>query len=391
MKFSARTPSDLIPNRLTTAIERMREGGVSYLDLTLSNPTRAELHYDPSLLAPLSDAAGLRYSPTPFGLTNAREAVAEDFARRGHTVSVDRIALTASTSEAYSLLFKLLCDSGDEVLVPRPSYPLFEHLTRLDEVVAVPYDLEYHGRWTVDRDSVERALTSRARAILIVNPNNPTGSFVSPDELDELGAICAARDIALISDEVFADYALAPGAAAGSLIGRTDVAGFTMGGLSKSVGLPQVKLAWIALSGSAAHVDAVRGRLELIADTYLSVSTPVQVAAPRLLRDGASVREQIQSRICANYARLQRTVGQNSPCRLLHADAGWSAVLQVPSIVPEEELVLTLLTEERVLVHPGYFFDFARESFLIVSLLTPEADFADGIARLLRRVEPPPA
>ena len=390
MRFSSRTPADLRPNRLSAAIARRRAAGLAYLDLTVSNPTLAGIHYDPALLAPLAGREALGYAPTPFGRLDAREAVAADFARRGQRVAAANIALTASTSEAYSLLFKLLCDSKDEVLVPRPSYPLFEHLTQLDEVVAVPYELEYHGRWSVDRTSLERAFSPRTRAVLVVNPNNPTGNFVTPDDLDDIAARCRDVDAAIIADEVFADYPLGTGATAGSLLTRTDVPGFTMGGLSKSVGLPQVKLAWTALSGSEAHVQAVRPRLELIADTYLSVSTPVQVAAARLLLDGAAVRAQIQARIAANYEYLQRAIGEGSACRLLRAEAGWAAVVQVPSIMSEEDLVLTLLEEAHVLVHPGYFFDFARESFLVLSLLTPESAFADGVARMLRRVEPQP-
>lgn len=389
MRFSARTPSDLIPNRLTAALNRLRQRGTAYIDLTASNPTRADIHYDPSLLTALSDPAALTYAPAPFGLPEARAAVAADFARRGHTVAPDRIALTASTSEAYSLLFKILCDSKDEVLVPHPSYPLFEHLTRLDDVVAVPYELEYHGTWTVDRDSLARGFSDRTRAVLIVNPNNPTGNFVSPADLDVIAAHCAAHQAAIISDEVFADYALSEGTAAASLLDRGDVPGFTMGGLSKSVGLPQVKLAWIALSGNDSDIDVARARLELVADTYLSVSTPVQVAAERLLQDGAAVRHDIQTRIRENHAHLQRVFGAQSACRLLHAEAGWYAVLQVPTIVSEEDLVLGLLEEQHVLVHPGYFFDFPRESFLILSLLTPPAAFAEGVDRVRRRVEPP--
>ena len=385
--FSGRVPARLELNKVSQALATRRREGRPFLDLTISNPTRVGLAYPPDLLAPLADPCGLDYTPTPFGLTEARRAVAVDFARRGMDVPIERIALTASTSEAYSLLFKLLCDAGDEVLIPRPSYPLFDHLTRLDAVSAVPYDLEYHGQWSLDLGSVQRACTSRTRALLIVNPNNPTGSFVSVDELAQLAHLCATRGIAIISDEVFADYELSPGAAAsaGRLAEQRDVLGFTLGGLSKSIGLPQAKLAWIAISGPDDRIDQARERLELVADTYLSVSTPVQIAAPALLRNGTTVREQIQRRITANFAMLGAAIDSVPSCRRLEADGGWSAIVQVPSLSNEEDLVLSLLADDDVLVHPGFFFDFPRESFLIVSLLGPSSELADAVGRVVRR------
>jgi aspartate/methionine/tyrosine aminotransferase len=273
-------------------------------------------------------------------------------------------------------------------LIPQPSYPLFEHLTRLDGVVAMPYRLEYHGRWSIDFSSIERALSPRTRALLLVNPNNPTGNFVTDAELDRLAALCGSRAVAVISDEVFADYELQPpdaGRSRGSLAMRTDVLGFTLGGLSKTIGLPQAKLGWIALSGNSAMVDAALPRLELVCDTYLSVSTPIQLAARELLDRGASVRDQIHARVRANLARCGTLVASHPACTLLHAEAGWCAIVQVPTLAPEEELMLSLLTESHVLTHPGYFFDFPRESFLIVSLLTPEAAFAEGMSRVLQR------
>ena len=387
MTFSGRMPEDLQTNRISQALARMRRDAVPFLDLTESNPTRAAFHYPADLLAPLADPRGLVYRPEPLGVLDARRAVAEDFARRGALVHPQRLALTASTSEAYSLLFKLLCDPGDEILVPQPSYPLFEHLTRLDAVSAVPYTLEYHGRWSVDLSSVERAITPRTRAVLIVSPNNPTGNFISSAELDQIAGLCRARDIAVIADEVFADYdlhgeALVP---RGVLSARADVLGFTLGGLSKSIGLPQAKLGWIAVSGSDASVDAAMTRLELACDTYLSVSTPVQLAARDLLERGADVRRQIQARVRANLARCAALVAECPACTLLHGEGGWSGVMQVPSLVPEEELMLTLLEQSRVLTHAGYFFDFPKESFLIVSLLTPEDRFIEGVSRILDR------
>jgi alanine-synthesizing transaminase len=387
---SARVPDDLAPNPLAAAIARARTEKRAIIDLTESNPTRARLDYPADLLAPLAHRRGLTYAPDPLGLPEARQAVAGDFARRGVAVSPDRLVLAASTSEAYSILFKLLCAPGDQVLVPRPSYPLFEHLTRLDGVESVPYDLEYHGHWEIDVAGLDRAFTPRTRAVLLVSPNNPTGSFVSPAELDRIAASCQTRNAAIISDEVFADYELTPGAAAASarLSDRSDVLGFTLGGLSKSVGLPQLKLAWIALSGPETDVRDGRTRLELVCDTYLSVSTPIQLAAAELLAGGASVRAQIQQRIAANYEALQHATSAVPSCEVLRAGGGWYAVVRVPSLTSEEGLVLALLEEDGVLVHPGYFFDFPVESFLVLSLLAPEPAFAHGTACVLRRFAP---
>lgn len=391
--FSSRLPPQLAPNRLAQALARAREANRRILDLTESNPTNAGFEYPSDLLAPLADPAALQYDPQPFGAMDARIAVAQEYERHGIDVPPDRIVLTASTSDAYSQLFKLLADAGDEVLVPRPSYPLFEHLTRLDLIVARSYDLEYHGSWSIDFASVERALGPRVRALLVVSPNNPTGSFITRDELDRLAAICAARDIAIVADEVFADYELAVDARAGAgrALQRPGVLSFTLGGLSKSVGLPQVKLGWMAAAGPATLVAAALERLELICDTYLAVSTPVQTAAGPLLTAGAAVRRQIADRVRANYLSLQSAAAAVPSCRVLRADAGWSAVMQVPALESEEDLVLRLLTADGVLVHPGYFFDFPRESFLIVSLLPRPPEFAEGIGRLLRHFDCTPA
>jgi len=386
--FSSRVPADLGVNRLARAIQDARSRGRQLIDLTLSNPTRAGFVYPSDLLAPLGHPRGVTYQPEPFGLLEARRAVSADYARRGVTVSADRIVLTSSTSEAYSLLFKLLTEPGDEVLVPRPSYPLFDHLTQLDAVTARPYDLEYHDGWTVDLSSVDRALSERTRALLVVSPNNPTGSFVSRQELKQLAAPCAERGVAIIADEVFAEYQTRPGACVDS--GRTMEVGeglvFSLGGLSKSAGLPQVKLGWMALAGAESLVGAALERLELICDTYLSVSTPVQAAAAELLACGAAIRKQIQTRIASNYRMLAERVEAVPACTLLAADGGWYAVVQVPSIDSEEDLVVALV-DDGVVVHPGYFFDFPRESYVVVSLLPPEHEFAEGVTSVLRHIE----
>ena len=386
--FSSRVPADLGVNRLARAIQEARNDGRTLIDLTLSNPTRAGFEYPPDLLAPLAHPRGLTYEPQPFGLLHAREAVSADYERRGVSVAADRIVLTASTSEAYSVLFKLLTDSDDEVLVPRPSYPLFDHLTQLDAVVARPYDLEYHDGWSIDFPSVEHALSERTRALLVVSPNNPTGSFVSRQELKRLVAMCAQRDVAIIADEVFADYQTRPGACvdAGRTLDVRDGLTFSLGGLSKSVGLPQVKLGWIALAGADERVRGALARLELVCDTYLSVSTPVQAAAAELLSCGAAVRKQIQTRIASNYRTLAQRVETVPACTLLVADGGWYAVLHVPTIVSEEDLVVSLVGAG-VVVHPGYFFDFPRESYLVVSLLPPDREFDEGVTTVLRHIE----
>ena len=386
--FSSRIPANLAPNPLTAAVRAARSGGRPFIDLTESNPTRAGFDYPPDLLAPLGDARGLDYAPSPLGAIEARCAIAADYERQGVPVAAGRIALTASTSDAYSLLFKLLANAGDEVLVPRPSYPLLDHLTRLDIVMSRHYDLDLHGAWSIDFPSLERAITPRTRAVLIVSPNNPTGSFISADELDRLAAICAPRGIAIIADEVFADYELEAGASgrASRAAARRDVLSFALGGLSKSIGLPQAKLGWIAVGGPEPLAAAALERLELICDTYLAVSTPVQLAAATLLERGAEIRRAIALRVQANYRALQACTAGTPSCRVVPSAGGWYAVLQVPSLETEEELVLRLLTDG-VLTHPGYFFDFPRESFLVVSLLPPEATFADGLSRVLRHFD----
>jgi alanine-synthesizing transaminase len=383
--FSTRVPANLTPNRLTRALMERRRAGWPVIDLTESNPTRAGFEYPPDLLAPLADPRGLIYVPEAPGHPEARRAVAAEYARRGANVEVGRIVLTASTSEAYSLLFKLLIDPGDEVLVPRPSYPLFELLTSLDGVTTRAYDLEYDAGWAIDFGSVERNLGPRTRALLVVNPNNPTGSVVSRAELERLARLCGPRDVALIADEVFGDYQLEPTARPAQFLDQCDVLVFSLGGLSKSVGLPQVKLGWIAIAGPPSVVSQTLERLEVVCDTYLSVSTPVQLAAAELLDRGRAIRSQISERLRANYQRLNELAGSWPSCRVLPSAGGWYAVVQVPTLRAEEDLVVDLLNEDGVLVHPGYFFDFPRESFLVVSLLVPDGSFTTGTERLFRR------
>jgi alanine-synthesizing transaminase len=390
--YSSRLRHGAGRNRLAIALDRRRAAGLPILDLTLSNPTCAGFAYPPKLLKPLADERGLRYEPHPFGLPSARQAVSDDFSRRGAPMPPERIVLTSSTSEAYSLLFKLLCDPGDSVLAPQPSYPLIEHLADLDAVTLEPYNLEFHGTWSVDVDGLREKLAranvrSRVRAVVLISPNNPTGSIVKPEEARAISTLAREHDIALIVDEVFADYPLDSRSPASVSVHTSDTAlTFTLGGLSKTVGLPQVKLGWIGVNGPAMLVAGAMERLETICDTYLSVSTPVQAAACELFTEGAAVRSQIQTRIGSNLERLKTGSAANPACSVLPPDAGWYAVVQVPSLKSEETLVLDLLNGSGVLVHPGYFFDFAREAFLVVSLLPEPQTFTRAVEALFGQI-----
>jgi alanine-synthesizing transaminase len=380
--FSSRLPWDLQPNPLTAALEAKRAAGTPLFDLTESNPTAsAGLEYPRAILDSLADPEALRYQPAPRGLLSARQAVSHYYAERGREVPPARILLTASTSEAYAYLFKLLTDPGDQILTPRPSYPLFEFLAAMESVEPRQYSLRYDGSWHLDFGSLERAITARTRAIVVVNPNNPTGSFLKPDEIDRLDALAAAHGIAILSDEVFSDYAFGPTSPPPEY---SRSLAFSMSGLSKLAGLPQMKLGWIVAQGP--DHPAALDRLELIADTYLSVSTPVQLALPNLLASSAAVRTQIQQRTRENRAWL-RTALAGSAAQVLTTEGGWSAVLQIPRIRTEEEWALHLLIHHDVLVQPGFFFDFEAEAFLVVSLLTPEPAFNEGIRRVLTSLQ----
>ena len=380
--FSSRVPAVLEPNRLTQTVRRIRAAGAPLVDLTVTNPTAAGIQYPPTILDALADRRSLRYEPSALGLIEARQAVARDYERLGITVAPERIVLTASTSEAYSALFKLLCaPQGDAVMLPIPSYPLFEHLTRLDGVRPIQYRLDFHGRWAIDFDTLDDGWTDTVRGILAVSPNNPTGSILTAPELDGLVERCASRNAALIIDEVFIDYPISsdetvPAAPNGCLT-------FRLGGLSKSAGLPQVKLGWIVVDGPEPLARTALDRLELICDTYLSVSTPVQHAAAALLTAGAAIRDRILDRIRANERELRRLSAAYPSIDVLPCEAGWSAVLRVPSTRSEEDLAIALLETAGVIVHPGFFFDFAHEAFLVVSLL-PETDvFGEGVRRVM--------
>jgi alanine-synthesizing transaminase len=375
VKFSSRLNWETGTNRLSELLHRKRQSGRAILDLTESNPTRAGLAYPADLAAALADPQALKYQPDPRGIASAREAVSRYYAG---AAPVSRILLTASTSEAYSHLFKLLADAGDEVLVPRPSYPLFEFLAHLDSVRVRQYPLRYDGAWHIDFPSLELGITPRTRAIVLVNPNNPTGSFVRHSELERL----ETYGLPLIADEVFSDYAFdACPSCVRTLAGGRNVLTFSMSGLSKIAGLPQMKLGWIVASGPGCE-EAI-DRLELIADTYLSVATPVQLALPALLE--SDIGDQIRRRTSSNLTFLRDAV-RESALHLLNVEGGWYATLQVPRNRSEEEWSLELLEKHDVLVQPGFFFDFESEAFLVLSLLTPAEIFNEGLRRILNVV-----
>jgi hypothetical protein len=382
--FSSRSSVDLSPNPLAVAMDRARAASRTVLDLTESNPTRAGLPYArDTILAALAHPASLVYEPATFGIPSAREAVAAELSARGPAIDASRVVLTASTSEAYAFLFKLLCDPGDEVLVPVPSYPLFEHLARLESVRAVPYRLAYDGAWHIDLASARDAVTARTRAIVTVSPNNPTGSYLKRTELTGL----AALGLPIVSDEVFALYPLREDATRAR--SALDAGGaplvFALGGLSKLAALPQMKLAWMAVGGEEGRVAEAMGRLEVIADAFLSLGTPVQHAVTALLESRHAAEGAIRERTRDNLAFV-RSLMPGSPVSLLDVEGGWYATLRVPRTRSELEWAVALVEEDGVHVHPGHFFDFEGEAYLVVSLLTEEATFQEAIRRLVSRV-----
>lgn len=375
--FSHRTGRSRAPNALA---EQLAISPAARFDLCGSNPTTAGIEYPPELWRSLERAVADShvYRPEPFGSLAARAAVARHFAQSREVTApaLEDVLLTASTSEAYSFSFKLLCDPGDEVLVPAPSYPLFEHLAELEAVRLAPYRLAYDGAWHIDLDSVQRALTPRTRALIVVSPNNPTGQYLTPAELSSLEQL----GLPILSDEVFFEYPLRAGRR--RVMQPRSCLGVSLGGLSKLAGSPQLKLAWAILSGPERQRREARERLELIADTFLSVSTPIQQALPALLEAAPLVSEAIGARCRHNLSQLAQ-LSASSPLTLLRAEGGWSAVLRLPNVVAEEDLVLGLLRSEGVLVQPGWFYDFESQPFCIVSLLTEPSTFRAGCERLV--------
>jgi alanine-synthesizing transaminase len=379
--FSRRTGWSIVPNRIALALEERRRSGKPVLDLTGTNPTKVGLPMpEEEIRAIFADARALRYEPTPFGDAAARTAIS---AYHGRAVSAEHAVLTASTSEAYALLFKLVADPGDRVLVPIPSYPLFGYLADLENVETVPYPWVWaDDGWFVDFGALQDRLDDHTRALVVVSPNNPSGAMLRHDEADRLLALCRDHGLALIADEVFADHVFTETPTrVRSLAGREESLVFVLGSLSKTCLLPQFKAAWIAASGPAELLEEALSRLEVVTDTYLSVNTPVQLALPRLLALRDRIRPPLMARLTANRTTLEREL-RGSDATLLPADGGWSTVVRVPRDQGEEEWVLRLLERHGLRVHPGFFFDFPAEAFLVVSLLGPEDEFSRGAAIL---------
>ena len=381
--FSRRTEWPLTRNRLSVELDHAHRAGKNILDLTISNPTRVGLGYgEASILESLRNPKSLDYDPRPQGLLSAREAVAAYYRERGEDVDPESLILTTGSSEAYSFVFRLLANPDDEVLVAKPSYPLFDFLAELQDVKLVPYSLVFDHGWQIDFHTLQQAISKQSTAIVLVHPNNPTGSYVQREERKRLNELCARHDLALIVDEVFLDYPH-DGRQRDTFATNDDALTFTLSGLSKISALPQMKLGWIAVSGPSAQRRAALDRLEVIVDTFLSVSTPVQWAAPILLDQRTSIQRQLLARIRGNLAELDRQLAQQNLCSRLPVEGGWYAVLRVPVTRPDEDLAVELLRESGVLVHPGHFYDFTREGNLVLSLITREEDFRDGIRRIL--------
>jgi alanine-synthesizing transaminase len=387
--FSTRLSWNPSTNRITRSIETLKQSGVKLVDLTGSNPTAAGFQYDAAAVRrAMSRPAILEYQPGPRGLISARQAVVDYYRHHGKTIDRETVLLTSSTSESYALLFKLLCDPGDTVLAPRPSYPLFDFLTGLEAVHLEPYRMRYRHEtgWQIDLEQIRPLTTARTRAIILVNPNNPTGSFVRPHERDWLTRWCRDHDLALIVDEVFLDYAADQNAPASvSAAGNPGALTFTLSGISKVLGFPQFKLGWIQVSGPEFLGGPACNHLEMIADTYLSASTPVQLALPALMAQRNFFQHQVITRIEANESYLNAACQRLTAGRMLCREGGWSAVVAMQNGISDEDMVCRLLESDHVLVHPGYFYDFEEESCLVVSLLTRPDRFMTGIDGLVSR------
>ncbi len=392
--FASRTNWRLQPNPLTQAIGERRRSGAQILDLTESNPTRCGFDYETGqILGALADPRALTYEPDPRGLIVAREAVADYYAECGARVSPEQIFLTTSTSEAYSYVFRLLADSGDGLLVPAPSYPLFDFLGRLNDLELIHYPLEYNNGWYMGLEALRERSAPRARAMLVVHPNNPTGSFVRRRELDALVELCGERKLALVADEVFADYAITrenPNDEQGPRVvthaTENRALTFTLSGLSKISALPQMKLAWLVASGPAPLLRDALARLEIIADTYLSVSAPSAHALPKLLATRKPIQAQILARVRSNLERLDAHLAKGSSVSRLEVEGGWYGLLRLPRTRSDEEWAIRFVREDGVLAHPGHFFEFASDGYMVVSLLPRAEEFEVGIGRILARV-----
>jgi alanine-synthesizing transaminase len=381
--FSDRTDWNLERNKLSEALAKRRSSALPLIDLMQSNPTQCGFHFDSQqILAALNNPASLHYDPDPQGLPQAREAVAAYYRLRDCPVSIDDIFLTTSTSEAYSFLFRMLCSPGDELLIPQPGYPLFSLLAGIQDVSLVRYPLVYDYGWQIDFHSLQQAITSRTRGIIVVHPNNPTGHFCKRGEMERLNQICRERQVAIISDEVFLDFSLESGIPP-TFASNSEALTFTMSGLSKISGLPQMKVAWLTVAGPDALKQQAIARLEMIADTYLSMNAPIQLALPVLLEQRHLFRQQWLTRVQNNLAGLDKTLESQKLCTRLKTEGGWYAVIKAPSTVGDDELALELLITRGVYVHPAHFYDFPADGYWVVSLITPEREFAEGIDALL--------
>ena len=387
--FARRTGWNLSLNRYTQALARRRQSGRELLDLTASNPTSVGLTYSKRELsqALLGDEI-FAYEPVAKGMLSAREAVAAYYAEKGTALDPEALLLTTSTSEAYSFVFRLLCDPGDAVLVPTPSYPLFDFLADLNDVKLESYELVYDHGWQIDFTSLAAALQraqsggQRCRAVLVVHPNNPTGSFVKQQDQTELSRICQAHEMAIIADEVFLDYNLGAFSPLTFAANRSCLT-FALSGLSKISALPQMKVAWIAVSGPRQVKADALARLEVIADTFLSMNAPVQLAVPEMLQERRHLQPQLLRRIRENLSALDDHLASNKLCVRLNVEGGWYAVLRAPALGSDEDLAISVLESTGVLLQPGHFYNFPSEGYLVTSLITPPDVFANGITRTL--------
>jgi aspartate/methionine/tyrosine aminotransferase len=383
--FSKRTEWKLTPNRFSQAQADLRAAEMRVLDLSLSNPTRAGFQLDQeAILQALAQPEALDYDPQPKGLLSARQAIARYYydAHGVYGVDPESLVLTTSTSEAYSYIFRLLSNADDEILVPKPSYPLFDFLADLQDVKLVPYPLIYDAGWQIDFPSLYKAVNHRTRAVVVVHPNNPTGSYASSVEVDGLNRFCAEYNLSLIVDEVFLDYAI-DGAPRTSFVSNESVLTFTLSGISKISGLPQMKIAWIAASGPKEVKHQAMARLEVISDTYLSMNAPLQLATPVLLDQRKNLQPLLLDRIRNNVQEFDRQLARQKTCERLRVDGGWYAVLRVPALQSDEDLAIDLLRKVAVLVHPGHFYDFPKDGYMVLSLITPPEEFREGVNRIL--------
>jgi len=381
--FADRTRWNLTPNRLSEALRRHRAAGKTLFDLTASNPTECGFEYDgEAILRALGNPSALVYEPNSKGLEVARKAVATYYAAHDAHVSAEDLVLTTGTSEAYSFVFRTLCNPGDELLMPQPSYPLFSFLADIQDVKLVSYPLIYDHGWQIDFHALEQAISPRTRGVIVVHPNNPTGNFCKAPEMAQMDEICAARGLAVIADEVFLDFAIT-GERRASFAANTGALTFTMSGLSKISGLPQMKAAWLAVSGPEALKKEALARIEVIADTYLSINAPVQRAIPAFLEMRHGFQKQLMARVRSNLEELDRQLARHETCTRLQVQGGWYAVSRVPALKPDEDLAVDLLQSKNVYVHPGHFYDFPSEGYLVVSLITPRAEFVAGIDQIL--------